>query len=603
MNITSAERPATVWILVAVVAVIQFVMIFTGCESGIDHERIDCTDCTVYNGTEPTTAGSAKGSSHSEGSYGGTLHLPWHGTIPLHPYSRFRTTHSIDVSGLMYEGLTGIDPVTRNAVAHCADRWSVSEDSLQWTFHLKKDLLWSDTTALSAFDVVYTYTHFVCNSRKSPASPWRRIYTFGDTCITVQAVDSHTVVFRLPFPIASFARMASFPILPRHEYSQRESTSSGVSLPLPSVGSGPFLLRAYVPDVKAIFVRNPLYFKKDSNGKKLPYLDSVVYMYTQSRYTPYHAFLEHDLDYLAAGPDLFDTLTQSAAQEGFSVYTWPCSKKVNYLIFNQSLTLGNHEKTNRDSSRMTSLLRMQQFRQALAHCVDVSRYIDSAYSGKAVLQRFFVAQDSNALLHNPQYRYSLSRARQLLDGLGLKDSDNDGVREDTAGVALSLKLYTNSENTARRRMARNVCERMQKCGIDAQCSYIPFSQLRMFLADSSFLWHAAITGFTRPAAAEFSKALWGGKEGVGFPGVVYDGKKGDIQCPDAESLFVEALQTKSPQKRAALLQRIESCLIDKAALVTLPAPQQYLCIDKRLKNVTPSFRGGLLHNIEWIYEE
>jgi ABC-type transport system substrate-binding protein len=43
------------------------------------------------------------------------------------------------------------------------------------------------------------------------------------------------------------------------------------------VGTGPFKLKSVTSGVSAEFVKNPDYFKKDSAGRQLPYLDGVIY--------------------------------------------------------------------------------------------------------------------------------------------------------------------------------------------------------------------------------------------------------------------------------------------------------------------------------------
>jgi peptide/nickel transport system substrate-binding protein len=45
------------------------------------------------------------------------------------------------------------------------------------------------------------------------------------------------------------------------------------------VGTGPFMFQSFQPSVSIKFVRNPSYWKKDDNGKQLPYLDGVDITY------------------------------------------------------------------------------------------------------------------------------------------------------------------------------------------------------------------------------------------------------------------------------------------------------------------------------------
>ena len=50
--------------------------------------------------------------------------------------------------------------------------------------------------------------------------------------------------------------------------------------------------------------------------------------------------------------------------------------------------------------------------------------------------------------HNPdvrKYEYDLTKANELLDGIGWVDTDGDGVREDTGGNPIAFSLVTNQE--------------------------------------------------------------------------------------------------------------------------------------------------------------
>ena len=43
------------------------------------------------------------------------------------------------------------------------------------------------------------------------------------------------------------------------------------------VGTGPFVLREYLPNQRLVFDRNPRYWRKAQDGTPLPYLDRIVY--------------------------------------------------------------------------------------------------------------------------------------------------------------------------------------------------------------------------------------------------------------------------------------------------------------------------------------
>jgi peptide/nickel transport system substrate-binding protein/oligopeptide transport system substrate-binding protein len=55
-----------------------------------------------------------------------------------------------------FDCLLNIDK-DNNVIAGAAEKWETSSDGLTWTFHLRKDLKWSDGSALTAKDFVYSW--------------------------------------------------------------------------------------------------------------------------------------------------------------------------------------------------------------------------------------------------------------------------------------------------------------------------------------------------------------------------------------------------------------------------------------------------------------
>ena len=56
----------------------------------------------------------------------------------------------IQVTSALFEGLTRLDPQTYQPRAGAAEGWSVSDDGLQYTFHIRQTARWSNGAALTA---------------------------------------------------------------------------------------------------------------------------------------------------------------------------------------------------------------------------------------------------------------------------------------------------------------------------------------------------------------------------------------------------------------------------------------------------------------------
>lgn len=62
-----------------------------------------------------------------------------------------------DAVRAMFEGLTDYDPLTLAPVPGVAARWEASEDKREWTFHLRRDAVWSNGDPVTARDFVRSW--------------------------------------------------------------------------------------------------------------------------------------------------------------------------------------------------------------------------------------------------------------------------------------------------------------------------------------------------------------------------------------------------------------------------------------------------------------
>lgn len=72
------------------------------------------------------------------------------------------------------------------------------------------------------------------------------------------------------------------------------------------VGTGPFAFKMWEEGTKLILLKNPNYFEKDAQGKRLPYLDAVSISFVKDRETAFMELLNGKFDMLS-GADAFNT--------------------------------------------------------------------------------------------------------------------------------------------------------------------------------------------------------------------------------------------------------------------------------------------------------
>src|ERR1019366_4192270 len=62
------------------------------------------------------------------------------------------------IAALLFEGLTVTDWKTLQAAPGAAESWEISPDHRTYTFHLRKNAVWSDGRPINARDFVYSWT-------------------------------------------------------------------------------------------------------------------------------------------------------------------------------------------------------------------------------------------------------------------------------------------------------------------------------------------------------------------------------------------------------------------------------------------------------------
>ena len=153
-------------------------------------------------------------------------------------------------------------------VGRLAESWEPNETGDVWTFKLRQGIKFSDGSPFEAPDVVATMDRLVDpKSGSSAQAALLGILSVGGTV----AVDTSTVQFNLDQPFADFPYMVC--------------TSSYNTVMLPRnykgdwaknpVGTGPWALKEYVAKQKAVAVKRPDYWRKDEEGRSLPYMDQV----------------------------------------------------------------------------------------------------------------------------------------------------------------------------------------------------------------------------------------------------------------------------------------------------------------------------------------
>ena len=158
----------------------------------------------------------------------------------------------IAVLGQSGEYLTWADSKLR-LQPRLAQSWKPNSDGSAWTFKLRQGVKFHDGRPLAAADVVSTFDRLA-----DPEVGSNSLSAFGGVLSkgNIEAVDGMTVEFRLDTPNGNFPYLVSSDnynaiILPRDFDGKWEKTL---------IGTGPWKLEKFTPDVSVTFVKNPDYW-------------------------------------------------------------------------------------------------------------------------------------------------------------------------------------------------------------------------------------------------------------------------------------------------------------------------------------------------------
>lgn len=147
----------------------------------------------------------------------------------------------------------------------------ISADGRTITYNLRSGVLWHDGVPFTADDAVFTY-HVIMNPANNVVSR-----TGWDQIESVSAPDAHTVVIHLKQPYAPavgtfFApSLAPMPVLPQHLLKDLPDINHAAFNNKP-VGTGPFVVESYQPQIGLTLVANPHYWRGPPKLKQIDYL-------------------------------------------------------------------------------------------------------------------------------------------------------------------------------------------------------------------------------------------------------------------------------------------------------------------------------------------
>jgi peptide/nickel transport system substrate-binding protein len=490
------------------------------------------------------------------------------------------------ISLLTQAPLVRVNRTTDTLEPWLAESWSESEDGRAYTLKLRDGVTFSDGTPFSSADVLFSFAALYDPKVNSVLAS--DTYVAGKP-LAVEAPDRLTVVIRLASRSAVGLRLLhDVPMLPKR--AMQAALDRGafgdawrVNSPLSEIaGLGPFVLTAHISGQRLTFSRNPRYWRKDTTGAPLPYLDTLTVLLLGDQNTEAVRMQSGDLDLMASGeirPEDYVGFKRLADRGSLRLVDAGVGIDPNLLWFNLSPA--------RTADTRRAWLQSTAFRQAVSCAVDRDAIVNTVHSGAAVPiyapitpgNRTWFAPVRPACDHDPQ------KARQLFAAAGLSDRNGDGMLEDNSGVPAQFSIVTMQGHTIRQRTVSVLQEQLRQAGIVVDVTGLEPNALfeRWSRRDYDAIYFGVQASATDPG---LNPQFWLSSGNFHFwnPHQATPATAWEKQIDDLYNR-----QSVAPQlaERQRLITEAQRLLVDQLPVIYFVAPKVTLAVSRRVLNAQP----------------
>ena len=465
-----------------------------------------------------------------------------HGNIPTLDPAFARNPQAIWPDNQLYNGLVQLDD-SLNIEPDIAKRWIIDDSTFTYTFYLRDDVYFhknkvfgkDSTRTVKASDFVYSFNRLT-DEKVASSGSWVMNYVESYT-----AENDTTLVIQLKQPFPAFLGLLSMrycSVVPREaiEFYGSEFRRN-------PVGTGPFQFKMWEENVKLVFRKNPLYFEKDENGSRLPYLEAVAITFLPDKQSEFLQFAQGKLDFISGLDNSYkdELLTTTGELQ-------PKYQDLAYMITGPYLNteyLGFFLKTT------TPEINSKALRQAINYGFDRQKMVTYLRNGMGIPAiHGFIPKGLPGYDEIEGYSYQPEKAKKLLQEY--KDATGDLKPE--------IVIGTNSQYLD---LVEYIQRELEKIGIAVTIDVMPPSTLRQMKSTGELDIFRGSWIADYPDAENYLSLFYSpnfapnGPNYMHFKNVTYD------------SLYKKSLGISEIEERRILYTKMDSIIVDEAAVVPL----------------------------------
>ncbi len=392
------------------------------------------------------------------GKYGGSLTLAQVSDTVGYPASNFTTAEYM--LNLARDGQT--------IVPNIAKGWSFSDDGKTFTLSLRPGMKWSDGAPFTADDVLFWWNDIILNEEITPNVP--QAFQPGGQPMKVKKLDEYTLEFGFTAPYFSFLAHlagvvfngvqgdifeAAHYLKPFHKtYNpnvEAEAKAAGYETWVQYFGAkryewfrvtpdvptmGPWVVRERSPQ-GTVMERNPYYFKVDTAGNQLPYINRVVATNFDNTANLAVKMAAGQYDYQDWGTSISDYPAFVDGADRGNYHPWLAPSLWT------SIAAYSVNQNYAGAKAVGDVLRDVRFRQALSLALNRDEINDIIALGQGTPLQATISPTSSAYKDdwgNYMIEYNPDQANKLLDEMGMDKRDNENFRLRSDGQPFTLTI-------------------------------------------------------------------------------------------------------------------------------------------------------------------